>query len=335
VTRSSRAPVQAAPAVELGSQGAKELSNEASKEKLSGSTPEELLSQAKEELSVAPTAEPAEAAEIVKEIEAETASSPAVEQAEDAEPIPAATAEELTLSDGRIVCVFDSPEAAAAGLVAETAVAARAAIAAKGAFSLAVSGGEVATALATLSKQPDLDFGKFHVFFCYDDLADLPSHSEACLNWLDACSVPKNQIYVMPKLQPEAAAATYTASMCMLPESVIADSAEGLPAVDLALLSTGDDGSCAGVRPGSSELSKTKSGEIVLFSEQPDRLTLSMDFMNAACHAILLAAEPSRAEAVSKGLGGSADCPVAQLKAPRTEWFVTAKSFATFRASQA
>lgn len=242
---------------------------------------------------------------------------------------------ELRLADGRRVRVLSGEVEAASALVEETAAAAVDAIARKGAFSLAVSGGGVARALRGLAKEPGLDFGRFHVFFCHDTIGEAGSHEEAQEVWLGACGVPAGQVHVVPDLPPEAAAAQYTATICMQDEDVIGDSAEGLPSVDLMLLCVGVDGGCGGIHPGSMQAAEVGSGKVVLFSEPagaPAALAVSIDFMNASRRAVLLASGPEHADVVQSALSGDR-CPAGLVQAPDTLWLATAESIANYTAS--
>lgn len=253
--------------------------------------------------------------------------------------------ETLLLDDGRKVRVFADTDSLADSVPKAVAQAAKEAIAEKGAFSLAVCGGEVSTALKGLFAQPGLDFARFHVFFCYDALepASPPCHEEAQRSWLGACGVPPEQVHAMPSgLPPEAAAAQYTATICMQEEDVVGDSEQGLPSVDLALLCTGDDGRCGGVRPASPEAAAAGSGQVVLFrdgaaAEGPGpTLAVSLDFLSSARQALVLAGAESRAAMVQAALGianEGSSCPGALLCAPETTWLVTGASAAQLRSA--
>merc|ERR1712176_1730602 len=106
----------------------------------------------------------------------------------------------------------------------------------------------------------------------------------ACENWLDALGVPAGQIHVVADLPGQGAAAKYTAEICRQDEEVIGDSPDGNPAFDLVLLSTGDDGRCAGIEAGCDAQKTAEPGQVVLFNDSS--VMLSVDGMNAAVHAI-------------------------------------------------
>lgn len=247
-------------------------------------------------------------------------------------PPPAATGRR-TLPDGRELVVVADEAAAAAELVSETAKAARAAVAAKGAFSMAVSGGDVATALAGLAQEAGLDFSKFHVFFTHG--AQGSDAAQAHEGWLAACGVPAAQVKRLPDMSfPEGAAAKYTAMICSSDEAIIGDSPKGLPSVDLMLLTTDDEGGCGGIRAGSPEAEATGKEQVVLFGE--NNVAVSIDFINGSPCCLVLAAPVARAGTISRALTGDAGdsnaCPATAVRAPRTVWIATAASASEYAA---
>lgn len=218
-------------------------------------------------------------------------------------------------------------------------------MAAKGAFSLAVSGGAVAQALRGLpsaAKAAGLDFAGWHVWFCHDSLAARQVQAEAEDSWLGACGLPAAQVHQVPALPPEGAAAEYTAGICMQPETIISDSPGGLPAVDMMILDLGEDGRCAGIRPGSPEMKEVGSEKVVLPIEEPGTphsLALSIDFMNASRRAVVFAAAPSVTGAVAAALDAgpavaSGKSPAGKVMARVTAWFCTRASIAEYNAGR-
>jgi len=270
-------------------------------------------------------------------------STPASSVSSEAVVTPKVTPEIVALADGFEVAVTPDAASAAAMLVAETAATAREAIAEKGAFSLAVSGGlELTTALKSLASQPGLDFSKFHVLFCDEELVGLPRLKEARDTWLDACGVPQDQVHAASEKPAEFAAAEYTATICMLDEEVVGDSPDGLPSVDLMLLLAAEDGGCGGVRPDSDDARETGKGRVVLFNdgsaEVPARLAVSIDFMNAS-RRVLVLASGGQANVVTKVLvdetTAGPDCPVKLVHAARTRWILAGDSAEAFLAASA
>ncbi|CAE8625414.1 unnamed protein product, partial [Polarella glacialis] len=113
--------------------------------------------------------------------------------------------ESWTLADGREVRILADRKEVLSMLAAETATAARAAVAEKGAFSLCIPGGLgpadgkeassaqiVYEALASLVGQ-DLNFSKWHVFFAGERLDSQESYLMAKKLWLDASGIPTDQ----------------------------------------------------------------------------------------------------------------------------------------------
>ncbi|CAE7484731.1 unnamed protein product [Symbiodinium natans] len=109
----------------------------------------------------------------------------------------------------------------------------------------------IGESLATLSGQ-DLDFDKWHVFFAGERLDCQESFLLAKKLWIDSCKIPESQVHPIPQFIPaEGAAAQYTAEICMQDETVLVDSEQGLPAVDLLLLDMAEDGTIGRLKPNS------------------------------------------------------------------------------------
>ena len=137
----------------------------------------------------------------------------------------------------KTVSIFDGDYAdAVVDTVVETA---KAAISTKGSFSLAIPGGSVVTALSGLSPNA-FDMSKVYIFFCNERIGANKCYKGALEAFVTKCGIPIEQVYKVPELEPEEAAAAYEA---MIRECAAVDSTSGsIPAVDLVLLGTGDDG---------------------------------------------------------------------------------------------
>lgn len=85
---------------------------------------------------------------------------------------------DFTLSDGRKVKVCNSSKDIASEVCAQVAAAGKAAIAAKGAFSLGIPGGSIVEALASLPKD-SFDMSKMHVFFCNERIGEYKCYKNA------------------------------------------------------------------------------------------------------------------------------------------------------------
>eukprot|EP00933_Yihiella_yeosuensis_P025195 TRINITY_DN19556_c0_g1_i3.p1 TRINITY_DN19556_c0_g1~~TRINITY_DN19556_c0_g1_i3.p1 ORF type:complete len:337 (-),score=76.77 TRINITY_DN19556_c0_g1_i3:144-1154(-) len=215
----------------------------------------------------------------------------------------AVAGDSLELGNGRRATVLSNRAELVSAIAKEVAGAARHSIAEKGDFSICVPGSLgpadgveakgtalLSEALASLASETDLNFGKWHVFFAGERMDKQESYTLAKELWLDKLSeIPADQVHPVEGGMPaEPAAATYTANICMQDESVMVDSPEGLPAVDLLLLDVGSDGTIGRLRPSSPEVASAGNGQVVLFIEDigKEAVAVSLDFMNAARKAV-------------------------------------------------
>ena len=220
------------------------------------------------------------------------------------------------------VFVFDGDYSdAVVNIVVETA---KAAIATKGSFSLAIPGGSVVSALKGMS--PDaFDMSKVSIFFCNERIGANKCYKGALESFVTKCGIPLEQVYKAPEMGPNEAAAAYAD---LIKESPAVDSTGPVPSVDLMLLGTGDDGHCGSLYPNSNEIKATGQGKTVLPIDEGDKksIAVSMDFMNAAKKVVVSAAEPKRAEMVYRALSGDFEewgCPSGLVHcAGDTIWFV-------------
>eukprot|EP00913_Durusdinium_trenchii_P016261 g15283.t1 len=208
----------------------------------------------------------------------------------------AAAGSEFVIEGRGNVVVLAKEEDVLAEVAAEVASCASAAIEEKGAFSLCVP------AMAEES------------FLLAKEL------------WIDACGIPADQVHPVPQIpSAEGAAAQYTAEICMQEETVLVDSEEGLPALDLLLLHVGPDGTVGRLKPNSSEIDEAGTGKVVLPIEEAgaEAAIVGPDFMNAARSAVLLATGSHSAQAVQAALKKpSASCPASLLRTQQMTWML-------------
>jgi len=249
------------------------------------------------------------------------------------------------LDGRRTVIVLPNEEEVLETIAEETATLACTAIEEKGAFSLCVPGSFgpkdgkdfegaklIAKSLQILS-QEDLQFDKWHVFFAGDRLDSQESFLLA-KEWIDSSKIPGSQVHPIPQLPgaAEGAAAQYTAEICMQDESVLMDSEEGLPALDLLLLDMAADGTVGRLRPDSSEVKELGSGKLILPIEEAgaEAAVAAPDFMNAARCVVLVATGAASAATVATALAEpSPSCPASLLRPQRLTWLLDAESAAS------
>jgi len=201
------------------------------------------------------------------------------------------------------VHVYATPEAQAAALCALVERCAAEAIAARGAFALAVPGGSVLKMLAGLSGTRSVDWSK--VVLCYAnhkavDIADekLSTHAKAKALFLNACP----GITVLAPTggtDPVAEAKAYEAGMLAL-SGRLPFGANGVPCFDLMLLGVGADGHVGSLYPGRPEALDT--GRALVLPVQkgsgPGSITLSLACMSSARKVAMAMSGASKADAV-------------------------------------
>jgi 6-phosphogluconolactonase len=239
---------------------------------------------------------------------------------------------DMQVGSKKVICYDGDYSDAIVDLVTETA---KNAIESKGSFSLAIPGGSVVTALKGLDAEA-FDMSKVHIFFCNERIGANKCYQGALDAFVTKCNVPIEQVYKVPELEPEEAAAAYET---MIKECVAVDASGSIPSVDLILLGTGDDGHCGSLYPQSNEIKATGSGKAVLGIDEGDKksIAVSMDFMNAAKKVLVSAAEAKRATMVQRALSGDYEewgCPAGLVDcAGETIWFVDTDSIAEYSAT--
>jgi 6-phosphogluconolactonase len=204
------------------------------------------------------------------------------------------------------------------------------AIAERGRFAVAVSGGTGPKKLFALLAQPPyskaVDWPKVHVFFA-DERYVPHDHPDSNLllareNLLDHVPIPAANIHPMPTADasPEAAAAQYA-------DTLAAFFAGGEPRFDLMLLGMGPDGHTASLFPGHPD----PAGWVAAIHDSPKpppvRLTLTLDLINRSREIAFLVSGADK-EATVKTVLGPADgvepLPAARVRAAegRTVWLL-------------
>jgi 6-phosphogluconolactonase len=210
---------------------------------------------------------------------------------------------------------------------------ARQAIAARGRFAVALSGGSTPKALysllATAAFSAQLDWRQIHLFFG-DERCVAPDHAESNYRMvkealLDQIAIAGDNVHRMAgELAPEVAAAAYAAQLTgffNLPEN-------NLPRFDLIFLGLGEDGHTASLFPDSSALTDTDRWVTATYVAKlkSHRLTFTFPAINNAAQISFLIAGQSKT-AVVKAIvtGQNSDAPAARIKPShgKLTWFVT------------
>ena len=188
-------------------------------------------------------------------------------------------------------------------LAARFAEEGRRALSARGAFTVALPGGSVATTFFPRLARLELDWSRTD-FFWGDERAVPPDHPDsnyalAWSLWLEPARVPLSRVHRMPADGPDlqAAAAAY--------ERELVARAGRPPRLDLVLLGVGPDGHVCSLFPGHPLLAERRRGVAVVEDSPkppPRRLTLTLPVLAAAELVVVAALGSSKAEVVREAL---------------------------------
>ncbi|TMW55154.1 hypothetical protein Poli38472_013916 [Pythium oligandrum] len=235
-----------------------------------------------------------------------------------------------TFENGKTVVVHanaDGVGAAVGRLVQERS---QQAIATRGKFTVALSGGSLPKILNKgVSEIKDtVDFSKWHVFFADERCVPLDhddSNFKACKEALfDHVPIPADQIYTLDaSLSPEQAAVDYTAKLATIWGSE-------LPRFDLLLLGMGPDGHTCSLFPGHPLLDEHKLFVASIEDSPkppPQRITLTYPVVNNAAHVAFIATGSSKAPLMAHMLGleqREPPLPAALVQPPqgRVTWYI-------------
>lgn len=210
-----------------------------------------------------------------------------------------------------VIRVFDDPEALSRGAAEFLVGAARDAVARRGQFSAALSGGGTPRRTYELLAQPPLrdqvDWDRINLF--WGDERCVPGddpRSNARLAreaWLMHVPIPAGQVHPMDCLPvPEEGSRRYEALLR-------AFFADGEPRLDLILLGLGANGHTASLFPGDPVLSETERWVVPVYVAEQDlhRLTLTAAFINQAREVAFLVAGAAKAAVVRAVIQGPPD----------------------------
>lgn len=193
----------------------------------------------------------------------------------------------------------------------------RTAMAARGRFAVALSGGSTPVPLFESLAEPELRAGvaweSTHVFWA-DERCVPPDHQDSNYRLarealLDAVGVPALRVHRMrgEDPDPERAAALYEREL----RETLAPDPRSLPRFDLALLGLGADGHTASLFPGSDALAErdrlavaVRSSESAMQPPIVERITLTPPALNAARDVLFLVTGERKAPAVAATLEG-------------------------------
>eukprot|EP00933_Yihiella_yeosuensis_P046085 TRINITY_DN41559_c0_g1_i1.p1 TRINITY_DN41559_c0_g1~~TRINITY_DN41559_c0_g1_i1.p1 ORF type:complete len:294 (-),score=86.86 TRINITY_DN41559_c0_g1_i1:112-945(-) len=202
----------------------------------------------------------------------------------------------------------------AARVAAVVGDAAKAAISGKGSFTIAIAGGSLVKMLGAMADMPGVEWDKWHVGWvderCVPHADSESNYGGAQKEWLSKVPIPASQIYAIDETlckgggqgMAEASAKAYEKSLKDIPEAVLLRGADGMPSFDLLLLGFGPDGHICSLFPGH-PLLNDKSGSWILPiwdspKPPPERITLSLEAVNAASQIVLVGTGDGKKEIV-------------------------------------
>jgi 6-phosphogluconolactonase len=211
--------------------------------------------------------------------------------------------------------VYDDVGSLSVSLAAHVAGVAAAAVEARGAFSVVLSGGSLIKTLGKLCESPYLesvDWAKWHVFWA-DERVVKKDHPDSNykLAWdgfLSKVPIPSGQVYAInDTLSTEAAAEDYEACIKQLTKTgVVAVADNGYPRFDLLLLGMGPDGHCCSLFPGHPLVQLTDKWIAPITDSPkppPERITFTMPVVQAAANVAFVANGEGKAEMLAKVFG--------------------------------
>lgn len=204
--------------------------------------------------------------------------------------------------------VFDDAGQLAEHAAALILAAAREAIATRGAFHLALAGGETPLATYACLAGAAADWRCWQLYFSDERClpAGDPGRNDTRIRrqWLERAPIPAGNIHAIPaELGPERAAAHYVGTLA------------GVSAFDLVLLGLGEDGHTASLFPGRPVGPGTVLPVRDAPKPPPERVTLSASRLRGTRATIFLITGAGKRAAVAAWRGG-ADVPAGHVAGP-------------------
>jgi 6-phosphogluconolactonase len=206
------------------------------------------------------------------------------------------------------------------------------AIAARGVFRVALSGGNtprpVYVRLADSPYRDEVDWSHVHVFFSDERFVPLDSpesnYHTAYQALLSRVPIPERFVhpFATVDIAPEEAASLYEEGI----RRVFEAAATEIPSFDLILLGMGADGHTASLFPDTEALTVTERLVVANFVPKLDtwRITFTYPLINAAHCVLFMVQGADKAERLTQVLSGAADLPAARVRPSQGEllWIV-------------
>jgi 6-phosphogluconolactonase len=207
-----------------------------------------------------------------------------------------------------MIQIFANAQELARGAAEYFLARSREAVAEKGFFTVALSGGSTPKILYELLVSTQVPWTKIH-FFWSDERHVPPDHPDSNYRMayeamLSRVPVPENNVHRVHGENPDAAKAAYEYEQTLLP-------------LDLILLGLGTDGHTASIFPGSDVLHETKRLIAATWVEKLNtyRITMTLPLLNTGASVLFLVSGAEKAEIVKDVIEGPKQYP-AQLVQP-------------------
>ena len=212
--------------------------------------------------------------------------------------------------------VFPDAEAVSRGAAEEFMRCAREAVAARGRFTVTLSGGSTPKRMFEMLAEPpyrdQVDWAKTHIFWG-DERSVPPDHRDSNYRManealLSRVPIPAGQVHRIEAERKDRDAAAREYQAIIAKTFGVAPDGEP-PAFDLVLLGMGPDGHTASLFPHTAALNETKRWVVVNFVPKfnTDRVTLTTPILNKAREVLFLVAGADKAEPLAEVLEGPAD----------------------------
>lgn len=235
------------------------------------------------------------------------------------------------MSDGPRVTVLPDPDAVAHATADRFIRAAEAAIAERGIFRVALSGGSTPKAvyplIAGTSRRDAVDWSRVD-FFWGDERAVPPDDPESNFGVAYLMLIARlpgvraDRVHRMQADAPDldAAALAYEAELRLAFDAAGA----APPAFDLIWLGMGPDGHTASLFPGSTAVAERERWVVGTFAQTPQawRMTLTYPVLDAGRDVIFVATGADKADPLARILAGGSGLPAEDVRASSVEWIV-------------
>jgi 6-phosphogluconolactonase len=214
------------------------------------------------------------------------------------------------------ILVLADPEAVARTAASFTAEEARAAVAARGRFIVALSGGRTPWTMLRALADEDVPWDGVHVFQVDERVAPDgdPDRNLTHIreNLLAHCPIPTDQVHAMPVESQDLAAGS------TLYADTLRRVAGSPPVLDLALLGLGPDGHTASLVPGDPVLGVTDASVALTGTYQKRRrMTLTYSVLNRSRRIAWLVTGAEKAEMLARLLAGDRSIPAGRIDPER------------------